>query len=300
MTFAIIQLFIFQLVLPAVFIFTLWKGRYNSKLHWLIQALFAIMYITWTFFSGRWDWLGYYLRFIWLILLVLTLFRSWVHAKQLPFRVPTRTKNKFSLGFEMLIMLVFALYNVFVLNSYFTKDEAIQLSFPLKDGAYYIAHGGSNEMMNYHNTHEPQQYALDISKLNKFGTRANGLYPKSLEKYEIYGETLYSPCTGEVLETRNDLPNLIPPEADPEHATGNYVVLSCENVVIYIAHMKQNSVKVSEGEMIQEGQQIGLVGNSGNTSEPHLHIHAERDGVGIPMQFDGKFMVRNQLVWDKP
>src|SRR5699024_12363154 len=85
--------------------------------------------------------------------------------------------------------------------------------------------------------------------------------------------------------------------ADPEHATGNYVALGCEDAIIYIAHMKENSVKVSEGEAVQEGQQIGLVGNSGNTSEPHLHIHAEKDGIGIPLRFDGKFFVRNYLVW---
>ena len=297
MSFAIVQLFIFQLILPAFFIFTLWKSKYDSKLQWLIQALLAIMYTIWTIFSGRWDWLSYYFIFVWFTLLVFTFFRSWSNAKQLPFRIQTSAKKKFSLGFEVLIMLVFALYNVFIFSSYFTTDKAIDLSFPLKDGTYYIAHGGSNEMMNYHNAYEPQQYALDIVKLNKMGVRANGLYPKSLDKYEIYGETLYSPCTGEVLETRNDLPNLIPPETDPEHATGNYVALGCEDAIIYIAHMKENSGKVSEGETVQEGQQIGLVGNSGNTSEPHLHIHAEKDGIGIPLRFDGKFLVRNYLVW---
>jgi murein DD-endopeptidase MepM/ murein hydrolase activator NlpD len=47
---------------------------------------------------------------------------------------------------------------------------------------------------------------------------------------------------------------------------------------------------------VKEGQRIGRVGNSGNTSEPHLHIHAERDGAGVPLRFDGRFPVRNDLV----
>lgn len=51
------------------------------------------------------------------------------------------------------------------------------------------------------------------------------------------------------------------------------------------------------GENLQKGQKIGLVGNSGNTTEPHLHMHAEKDGVGVPIQFDGRFLVRNSLVW---
>ncbi len=40
---------------------------------------------------------------------------------------------------------------------------------------------------------------------------------------------------------------------------------------------------------------IGKVGNSGNSSEPHLHIHAEKDGEGIPVLFDSRFLKRNYL-----
>ncbi|MER7464077.1 hypothetical protein [Streptomyces sp. NPDC097981] len=35
------------------------------------------------------------------------------------------------------------------------------------------------------------------------------------------------------------------------------------------------------------GQLLGEVGNSGNSSEPHLHIHAEREGVGLDLRFTG-------------
>ncbi|MFE2487975.1 hypothetical protein ACFXGR_32770 [Streptomyces mirabilis] len=33
------------------------------------------------------------------------------------------------------------------------------------------------------------------------------------------------------------------------------------------------------------GQLLGEVGNSGNTTEPHLHLHAERDGLGLDLRF---------------
>ncbi|MFD2045298.1 M23 family metallopeptidase [Ornithinibacillus salinisoli] len=153
-------------------------------------------------------------------------------------------------------------------------------------------------MMNYHNEYLPQQYALDVTKLNKFGTRTKGVYPKDLEKYEIFRDPLYSPCSGEVLEARDGLPDLIPPESNPDQPEGNYIALQCEQeVVVYIAHMLEGSVSVHEGDQIQAGTLIGLVGNSGNTTEPHLHIHAEKDGVGIPMTFNGRFLTRNSLVW---
>ncbi|MGN7942219.1 M23 family metallopeptidase [Virgibacillus sp. 6R] len=61
--------------------------------------------------------------------------------------------------------------------------------------------------------------------------------------------------------------------------------------------MKKRSILVEAGDAVKRGQPIGLVGNSGNTTEPHLHIHAEKDGKGVPIRFDGKFLVRNSLVW---
>ncbi|MEZ7171746.1 M23 family metallopeptidase [Sporosarcina sp. OR05] len=63
-----------------------------------------------------------------------------------------------------------------------------------------------------------------------------------------------------------------------------------------MAHMKEGSVAVAKGDTVTTGQLLGKVGNSGNTSEPHLHIHAELDGKGVPLTFDGRFLVRNQLV----
>ncbi|MGE7916039.1 M23 family metallopeptidase [Lysinibacillus xylanilyticus] len=53
---------------------------------------------------------------------------------------------------------------------------------------------------------------------------------------------------------------------------------------------------VEKGEKVTTGQILGKVGNSGNTSEPHLHIHAEKNGKGVPITFNDRFLVRNSLV----
>lgn len=233
---------------------------------------------------------------------------SFTHCRRLPVMEKTRTlpfrttfsgTQKMTIGIYVVLILIFGIYNVFVFSSYTSQEEAIELSFPLKNGIYYVGHGGSHVQMNYHSSYPPQKYALDIVKLNRFGTRANGLYPQNLEKYAIYGDALYSPCDGEVVEVRDHLPDLTPPNTDHENPEGNYVALTCENVdaVIFIAHMKTGSIMVNKGAKVQEGQQIGNAGNSGNTTGPHLHIHAERDGKGVPIRFDGRFLVRNQLVW---
>ncbi|RDW22116.1 peptidoglycan DD-metalloendopeptidase family protein [Oceanobacillus chungangensis] len=299
MTFEIMKLFVFQMVLPTVFITSLWKGTFHSKLDWMIQAMYTVLLTTWIFISSPWDWFSYYLRFILLFFLLLATYKSWKKIQSLPFRIKYNNRLKMSLSINVLFILIFGAYNVFTFSGFTTKGDAIELDFPLKNGTYYVGQGGNHVQINYHNAYPRQQYALDIVKLNKFGNRAAGIYPEELDKYVIYGDRLFSPCTGSVLEVRNDLPDLTPPDTDLENAGGNFANLLCESedVIVYIAHMQEGSVVVKEGESIQKGQPIGLVGNSGNTSEPHLHIHAEKNGEGVPIHFNGRFLIRNSLVW---
>lgn len=296
--FSILYLIAILFVVPFIFLLSLWKGKFSSKLEWLMHGLFTMLFMIWIFFAGAWDWVGFYFRYAWIILLLVAIFLSWKKVRSLPFRIPFNKGQIFSMGISVVLILLFTLYNSFVFSSYFTKDDPIELSFPLKDGAYYVGHGGNHVQMNYHNAYESQKYALDIAKLNTLGTRANGIYPKEFDKYAIYGAPLYSPCDGEVLEARNHLPDQVPPKSDPDNAFGNYIALKCVNsqATIYIAHMQKDSLVVNEGKLIHAGDKIGAVGNSGNTSEPHLHIHAEKDGKGVPIHFEGKFLVRNNVV----
>lgn len=179
MTLAIIQVFVIQVILPVAFILSLWKTKYPTRLDWVIQLLFTVVFITWLFLSGRWDWVGIYLKYVWVLLLIPAIYLSWKNTKSLPFRTKLNRSQKFSRGFNIVLLLIFGLYTTSSVSGYSTEDEPIDLAFPLKDGSYYIAHGGSATQINYHNAYEPQQYALDIVKLNPFGTRANGIYPKN-------------------------------------------------------------------------------------------------------------------------
>jgi len=48
-----------------------------------------------------------------------------------------------------------------------------------------------------------------------------------------------------------------------------------EDEYLWLAHFKKHSIQVKEGERVEEGQLLGLCGNSGNSSEPHLHMHIQ-------------------------
>ena len=171
------------------------------------------------------------------------------------------------------------------------------MKFPLKGGRFVIGQGGNNSLLNYHWSHRAQRHASDITAVNTIGFRATGLLPRDLSSYAIFGASVFSPCAGTVVQVVDGLPNLIPPERDRDNARGNHVALACGGVRVELAHLKKGSATVQIGDRVTAGERLGEVGNSGNTSEPHLHIHAvdPATGVGIPLVFDGVVPVRNAV-----
>jgi murein DD-endopeptidase MepM/ murein hydrolase activator NlpD len=64
---------------------------------------------------------------------------------------------------------------------------------------------------------------------------------------------------------------------------------------LLFAHFKQYSIKVKEGQKVKKGQLLGLCGNSGNSSEPHLHFNIQNSEdmnvvTGIKCYFDQLFV----------
>lgn len=62
----------------------------------------------------------------------------------------------------------------------------------------------------FHITYRGAVYAIDIVKLNKYGNRASSVFSRNLTDYEIYADTIYSPCDGRILSTHDDNPDNIP------------------------------------------------------------------------------------------
>ncbi|MCX8131015.1 MAG: M23 family metallopeptidase [Clostridia bacterium] len=150
------------------------------------------------------------------------------------------------------------------------------------------------------------RYANDIVKLNKFGFSINSLrlknkhfIPENLDEYSIFGEKVYSPCSGEVYHVDDGYKDM--PASTKKHYsdTGNGIVIKHNNIYVMMWHLKQNSITVKVGEQVKEGQLIGQVGNSGHSSTPHLHIQASKEdwlhGTSVPILFDRKFPVRHSI-----
>ncbi|MFQ5512448.1 MAG: M23 family metallopeptidase [Candidatus Krumholzibacteriia bacterium] len=292
------------LIVPLLFIYWVWKWRATSAVAWLSMVLGYGFFFTFLWVSGPWAFINYYLRYLYPSLFVIAVARS--ARRRVRATDPARASWRSWVlpGVNVVLLVVFGVMSVVALAGYRTSDEPVQLAFPLRNGAYAVVHGGNSVLINYHNAHKSQRYALDISKLNAAGFRAAGWRPRELTAYAIFGDTLYCPCDGTVEEVVRDLPDHTPPERDRKNVAGNYVLVDCGGIDVYLAHMMKASAQVRPGERVVVGQAIGRVGNSGNTTEPHLHIHAERGrdpgafsgGDGVPIRFDGRFLVRNSLV----
>src|SRR5699024_7071513 len=86
------------IALPAVFIFLLWRANFNSKLEWILDAAVTVLLISWITQSGNWGWISYYLRFLWPILLLISLYVSWKKTRHLPMKTSFTDNQKITVG----------------------------------------------------------------------------------------------------------------------------------------------------------------------------------------------------------
>lgn len=125
-----------------------------------------------------------------------------------------------------------------------------------------------------------------------------------LNDYVIYGEPIYSPCNGTVVKVIDEYDDLKPPNTDKIHLAGNYILIESDGVEILLAHLKKGSNKVNVGDAVTTNTLLGQVGNTGNTSEPHLHMHIEKggepntilNGEAVPFTINKQFLVRGNLI----
>ncbi len=190
--------------------------------------------------------------------------------------------------------------------------EVVDIANPFGPGRYLVGHGGSNALVNGHmrtldttverfRPWRGQSYAVDFFGLGPLGLRARGWRPPDPSAYAIFGAQLRAPCDGTVVAAEGNRPDVEVPQEDTVNRLGNYVMLRCGAAEIVLAHMRHGSVTVGQGETVAAGDRLGEVGNSGASTEPHLHIHAQRPAVdGAPpisgkplaLRIDGRFLVR--------
>lgn len=170
-------------------------------------------------------------------------------------------------------------------------------------GDWQVIWGGRSIDQNYHAADPGQRFALDLLVMRD-GTSHDG-DPARRDSYHCWDQPILAPAPGVVLRAEDGLPDQPIGSTDARRPLGNHVVLDLgAGEYAFLAHLRQGSVAVAPGAEVTRGQRLGRCGNSGNSTEPHLHLHLQTTpelgrGFGLPAQFqdyvaDGAAVARGE------
>jgi Peptidase family M23 len=312
----VIYLAIFQTLVPAALLAWLSLFPMRSRWTYVVQMLSVGLVLVAFALVGLWM-----LPPLWVPYLFGGLFVLIVASQRLgPFSKPGKQlESSINLGVlgAVALLAAYAGYlGIAGLKGRSPADQTVvNITMPLAQGSYLIAQGGSNKTVNEHYTTlnetvpryaawRGQSKGLDIISIDRFGLRASGLLPENPAEYFTFDTPVLAPCDGPVVEALDGIRDMPVPQMDREHMLGNHVIIQCDGFFVVLAHFKKGSVLVSKGQMVKAGDKLGGMGNSGNSAEPHLHIHAQRDlpagspisGEPLALSLDGKFYVRNDRI----
>lgn len=287
----------------------LWRKSGKNLLDWVLSALCAGSALVFAYFVGSWFFLSHYLKFAAIVFFIIALVKSYAGLKKRTiFAAGTKT-GSVGINLRAVVILCFAALDFLAIKGMFYKGDSMELSFPLRGGTYGVLQDGNSPVLNFfHRQNTSQAFAIDVVKLGLSGGRAQGVYPERLPYFNIYGEQVFSPCKGKVIKAVDGVLDNLPGTVNASAPSGNHVIIACKNAIgsvnVMMTHLANGSVYVKTGADVLSGQRLGLVGNSGYSLEPHLHMHAVRtssqtatsDGEAMPMTFNGRFLTMNGIL----
>src|SRR5688572_26499797 len=173
-------------------------------------------------------------------------------------------------------------------SSHDDRASAVRFRLPL-DGPVTVGWGGPTLAVNYHAMIPDQRWAYDLLITDQGRTFRND--GTRLEDYYTYGRPVLAPADGVVRAIHDAAADGPIGQWWLLRAAGNHVILEvAPDEFLFIAHFQPRSIEVAPGDRVRAGQIIGRAGNSGSSSEPHVHLHLQDTptpylGEGIPFYF---------------
>lgn len=304
----IILLNFFIVCFPLFLIWTITFKKFVSLTSWKLTAVIFALAILSNWATAPWYVVSIYLRNLFPALYIIACL---VGYQRVTYSLNDQilTTPKFELIVGVGLIVIFLVLNLMIFRGYYTYKNTVELMSPLRNKQYCVGQGGASPFLNHHFLVKPQNYALDIVGIGRFGMRRASTFTNSstLEDYAIYGDFVYAPCAGEIVVVVNEFDDLIPPKTDTENVAGNHILIVCNDVEVLLAHLRKDSIRVEKGDLITPNDILAQVGNSGNTTEPHLHIHVESggkpdtifNGAAVPFTINSKFLVRGSTINEK-
>lgn len=175
-----------------------------------------------------------------------------------------------------------------------TYAGSIEYSLPF-NGEWVVANGGVDEETSHSWDIYPQRYAYDFLILDDKASSYFG-DEKNLNSYYCYGKDVLAPADGTVVAVYDHFSDCRilgggQTDSSASDIGGNRIVIQhAEHEFSTICHLIPQSAAVQVGQQVQRGDIIARCGNSGNTSEPHIHFQVQNtknfySSIGLPIRF---------------
>lgn len=192
------------------------------------------------------------------------------------------------------------------------ERQAVDASYPFT-GRWLVQNSPANRVPSHGTALYATAYAIDFVPIAEAGGSASitirALFaPEAPERFPGFGRPILAPVGGRVVTVRDDapdhrafrgLPSLWYAMTQRSRITagwaalaGNHLMIEAgTGVVVALCHLRQGSIRVQPGDGVAMGDPLAECGNSGNSTEPHLHVQAMSDtdptsARALPMSFN--------------
>ncbi|MBW3628564.1 MAG: M23 family metallopeptidase [Gemmatimonadetes bacterium] len=174
-------------------------------------------------------------------------------------------------------------------SEFLSYETRTPLSLPF-EGEWFVYWGGRQPVENMHVTTVDQRFANDFLIVEDMHTHSDDP-PDSNERFYCFGRPVLAPADGRTVASESGIPDNEPGKVDAARPLGNHVVIDHGNGEFSVlGQLQRGSVQVENGSLVRRGEVIGRCGNSGASSEPHLHFHLQNGpevgvAAGLPAAF---------------
>jgi hypothetical protein len=178
-----------------------------------------------------------------------------------------------------------------------TGQPAVTLAPPLRGTGWVAANGCCDTITSHRGAtlpidgtvHAAERFAIDFVQLDAQRRLYTGA-PADNTSYPYFGNDILSAADGMVVTAEDGMPEQTPGRPPDgmtiQTAAGNHVVVDIgDGRFALYAHLQPGSLRVRPGQQVRTGDVLGRLGNSGNTTAPHLHFHV-MDGPS-PLESNG-------------